>query len=136
MSIDFTSTRHGIDSQSQRCAKLIAAIIAQALRDLTERPSNGEILCSRNENGDAIRSISFFRSQRFLNYADLVGFSGKEFLKRLRFGSAPQKNDDKSKELGSKPHAVPANYLSAIDMRTIRQRLIWADFRSNTNAKT
>ena len=132
--IDFTSTR-GIDTQSQRCVRLLAAVIAQALKDLMEKPTSGEIKHSRNEDGDAIRSVAFFGSQTFFTYADLVGFSGKEFLNRLRFGGATQEYDFESEEWVSKSHAITTNYISETDLRTVRQRLLWAD-RSNTNAKT
>ena len=138
MSIDFTSTKNGIDSQAQRCVRLIAAVIAQALKDLAVMENHGEIKRERNENADAINSIIFFGGQKFLDYAALVGFSGEEFLKRILIGGTTQEYDEKSKEWVSKPHAIPANYLSAMEIRTIRQRFLWGDFanRRKINAKT
>lgn len=107
MSIDFLSTREGVDVQTQRCAKLIAAVIAQALKDLMLKPTAQERENRLNINSNAIRSVDFFRSKVFLQYAALIGMDGEEFMSHAIRGS------------------ISAKQISEADVRAIRARLRW-----------
>jgi len=107
MSIDFLSTRNGIDVQSQRCAQLVAAVIAQALKDLTQKPIAQERKNRMNIDPNAIRSVRFFKSALFLHYASLIGMDGREFLNRAIHGK------------------ISAKQMSEADVRAMRARLRW-----------
>lgn len=90
MSIDFLSTREGIDVQTERCAKLVAAVIAQALKDLMKKPTAQERKNRINTDPSAIRSVNFFKSKVFLQYSALIGMDGDEFMNRAKRGIFPQ----------------------------------------------
>ena len=107
MSIDFVSSRNGVDVQSQRCTRLIAAVIAQAIKDLTLRPTAQERNNRININPNAIRSVYFFKSKTFLDYAALIGMDGGEFMKRAVLGD------------------ISARNISEADVRAMRARLRW-----------
>jgi hypothetical protein len=107
MSIDFVSSRNGIDAQSQRCAQLIAAVIAQAVKDLTLKPIPQERKNRMNIDPNAIRSILFFKSNTFLRYADLIGMDGEDFIKHARLGN------------------ISERHISEADVRAMRARLRW-----------
>jgi len=123
MTIDFVSTREGVDVQSQRCARLVGAVIAQALKDLTERPLKDERINKINLNKNVIRSIYFFSSPAFINYAAMVGFDGKEFLDRILIGGTTTEYN--GEEWVTKVRKIPINGVSEMDLRTIRARLRW-----------
>lgn len=107
MSIDFLSTREGVDVQTQRCAKLVAAVIAQAIKDLTHKPTAQERKNRMNIDANAIRSVNFFKSKVFLQYAALIGMDGEEFMSRAIRGS------------------ISAKQISESDVRAMRARLRW-----------
>jgi hypothetical protein len=107
MSIDFVSSRSGVDAQSQRCAQLIAAVIAQAVKDLTLKPTPQERKNRINIDPNAIRSVRFFKSAVFLDYAALIGMVGEEFIKHAVRGD------------------ISARHMSEVDVRAMRARLRW-----------
>ena len=107
MSIDFVSSRNGVDAQSQRCAQLIAAVVAQALKDLTLKPTPQERKNRINIDSNAIRSVRFFKSKIFLDYAALIGMDGGEFMKHAVRGD------------------ISARHISEVDVRAMRARLRW-----------
>lgn len=107
MSIDFVSSRNGVDAQSQRCAQLIAAVIAQAVKDLTLKPTPQERKNRINIDPNAIRSVRFFKSATFLDYAALIGMDGGEFMKHAVRGD------------------ISARHISEVDVRAMRARLRW-----------
>ena len=123
MTIDFVSTRDGVDVQSQRCAKLVASIIAQALTDLMEKPMAKERTDKININADAVRSIRFFQSETFIQYAAMVGFDGREFLDRITVGGTTTEHN--GEEWVTKLRVIPKNYISEMGLRTIRARMRW-----------
>jgi hypothetical protein len=123
MTIDFVSTRDGLDIQSQRCARLIGAVIAQSLKDLMEKPSKEERVYKINLNKNAIRSIYFFKSQTFINYAAMVGFDGKEFLDRILIGGTTIEYN--GEEWVTKVRKISSSSISDMELRTIRARLRW-----------
>lgn len=107
MSIDFVSSRNGVDAQSQRCAQLVAAVIAQAVKDLTVKPTAQERKNRMNIDPNAIRSVRFFKSATFLDYAALIGMDGEEFMKHAVRGD------------------ISARHISEADIRAMRARLRW-----------
>ena len=123
MTIDFASTREGLDVQSQRCARLIGAVIAQALKDLMEKPTKDERIGKINLNKNVIRSIYFFNSQTFIDYAAMVGFDGKEFLDRILIGGTTIEYN--GEEWVTKMRKIPTSSISEMELRTIRARLRW-----------
>lgn len=107
MSIDFLSTREGIDVQTERCAKLVAAVIAQALKDLMKKPTAQERKNRINTDPSAIRSVNFFKSKVFLQYSALIGMDGDEFMNRAKRGD------------------ISSKQISEADVRVMRARLRW-----------
>lgn len=107
MSIDFVSTRQGVDIQSKRCAHLLSAVIAQALKDLMQKPTAQERKNRININPNVIRSISFFNSKTFVSYANLIGMDANEFMNRAVYGRISGKQ-------------IPES-----DVRIMRARLRW-----------
>lgn len=112
--VDFTSTQQGIDDQSARCARLVAAVIAQALRDLAIPINENEKKHGINLVGNAYESLKFFydSSSPFKQYAVMVGVEAKPFIDNL------ESRDYESQE-------VKHPYLKDRELRTIRRRLRW-----------
>jgi hypothetical protein len=75
--IDFVSTRHTTDSQTAACARLLAAVIAQAIKDASTPLNTDERRQRRNLNCEARQAIHFLfgRDSVFPLYASLVGSS-------------------------------------------------------------
>jgi hypothetical protein len=107
MSIDFLSTRTGVDVQSQRCAQLVSAVIAQAVKDLMQKPTAQERKNRMNIDPSAIRSVRFFKGATFLYYASLIGMDGVEFMNCALRGK------------------ISAKHISEADVRAMRARLRW-----------
>lgn len=114
--IDFVSTREGMDVQSARCARLLAAVIAQAIKDAAHPPNDTERK-ARGNSGHAYRAIKFlFESDGPMDvYANLIGTSGDEIRRALL----------------SDERLLPHSSFKAEDRRTIKTRHIW----SLTNSK-
>mgnify|MGYP006269017123 CR=1 FL=1 len=66
-----------------------------------------------NINENAIRSIKFFRSETFLQYAAFVGMDGKEFLRRMERGNFVKKG------------SLNKTQITEGDQRVIAARLRW-----------
>jgi hypothetical protein len=83
--IDFISSRTDIDDQTAACARLIAAVIAQAIRDACERPSNQEKHLELNRHVDALHAIDFLfnNASVFPRYAALIGASHESIRSAL-----------------------------------------------------
>jgi hypothetical protein len=64
--INFTSTQEGVDPQTAACARLLAAVIAQAIDDASSKGST---------NGDANAAIAwlFNEGTSFEAYATMIG---------------------------------------------------------------
>ena len=78
--IDFVSTQSNVDPQTQGCARLLAAVIADAIRGATESPWDHEVdkkqnIDSRFSNHDPLVSIWFLfnRDSPFDTYAKFIG---------------------------------------------------------------
>jgi hypothetical protein len=115
--VDFTSTSDGIDDQSKRSAQFLAAIIAQALRDLSISPSGEEKRDCRNYNANAYESLKFFFDQGtpFKHYAFMVGIDPESFIYNLQNRMFVDESPEKKK--------VP--YIHEKDMRVMRARIKW-----------
>lgn len=82
--IDLISTRDGVDAQSKRCAHLLAAVIAQAIKDAARRPTKDERKSRRNTR-HAYRSIKFLFEPNgpFEAYANLIGLTAESIREAL-----------------------------------------------------
>ena len=112
--VDFTSTQQGIDDQSARCARLVAAVIAQALRDLAIPINENERKHGMNLVANAYESLRFFYDENspFKQYAAMVGIEAKPFIYNLE-----TRDYDGQK--------VKHPFLKDRELRTIRRRLRW-----------
>lgn len=92
--IDLISTRDGVDVQSRRCAQLLAAVIAQAIKDAAHRPTKEERKNRRNTR-HAYRSIKFLfeKNGPFEAYSQLIGLTAESIrealLSRRRLNTMP-----------------------------------------------
>ena len=109
--MDLVSTRADVDAQTQGCARLLAAVIAKAVEDLTVAPTGKERKTATNLQTEPVRSVRFFRSKLFLYYAQLIGVSGEALLEHLVDREIMPLKKDK---------------LTTADYRIIRARLRWA----------
>ncbi len=114
--IDFMSTRLGIDEQSKRCAHFIAAILAQAVNDLSIPCNASEKRNRRNTCVDALASIRFFYEENspFKIYASAIGIDPQAFIYNLEHRSFNRNNDL------TKPKKP---YISDRDARIMRVRI-------------
>lgn len=108
--IDFVSTREGMDVQSARCARLLAAVIAHAIRDAAQKPNDSEKQ-ARGNSGHAYRAIRFLfePGTAFEVYAQLIGTSAEEIRRNL---------------LGN-DRLLPHSSFKAEDRRNIKIRYNW-----------
>lgn len=95
--IDFVSTRPDIDRYTASCAQLLAAVIAQAVRDACEPPSKKEKELEKNLNEDSITALLFLFSDdpvfapyqklmgpsKFKAYSELIGMSHEALRNEL-----------------------------------------------------
>lgn len=87
--IDFVSTRPGVDAQAARGAKLLAAIIADAVRQASKKPTRRELDAKRNfdaaEGSHPALSIWFLFDDEspFNQYAQLIGLSAPDMRAAL-----------------------------------------------------
>ena len=112
--IDFISTHPAIDNQTARCARLISAIIAQALRDLTIPVTENEKRHGINLVSNCYESLRFFYDENspFKTYAVMVGTEAKPILQNL------ENRDYESQK-------VKHPYLKDRELRTLRRRIRW-----------
>lgn len=82
--IDFVSTRDKIDVDTVRCARLLAAIIAQAIRDAAIKPTKDEKKFRRNHK-HAYLSMTFLFEPHgaFDVYAGLIGVDAESIRSAL-----------------------------------------------------
>lgn len=91
--IDFVSTRTTVDHQTQACARLLAAVISQAVQDAAIPFGNfnikGRIFdenkLKKNINSTARAAIQwlFFPGSTFPAYASLIGLNAKSIREHL-----------------------------------------------------
>lgn len=83
--IDLISTRPGTREEDARCAKLLAAVIAAAVQDASEAPSNEENKKQRNICKAACAAIHwlFDKESVFPLYCQLIGLEAESIRKAL-----------------------------------------------------
>ena len=108
--IDYVSTQAGIDSQSAACARMLAAVIAKALEDLSIKPTEKEWKNGVNLQAEPTRSVRFFKGKLVPHYAALIGMDANSFMYYLT-------------QEGKKGHR--GSRFDEMDYRTIRSRLRW-----------
>lgn len=122
--IEFTSTNTSIDTQTKRCAHLLAAVLSRALLDLMDRPTKAETRKRQNISGPALSSLRFFfgsDAPRFRAYSKLIGLDPDLFLTRLR---------------AANHYTVDKHRFSAVQVRAMRMRIAWFDRKCNADAMT
>ena len=120
--IEFTSTNTNIDTQTARCAHLLAAVLSRALLDLMDRPTKEETRKRQNTNGPALSSLRFFFGEdapRFRAYSKLIGLNPDVFLVRLREANF---------------YTVDQHRFSAVQIRAMRMRISWFDRKCSMDA--
>ncbi len=77
--IDFVSTRQTTDAQTAACARLLAAVIAQAIKDACKPMTADEKRKERNLDSEARQAIQFLfgADSVFPLYASLIGSSAE-----------------------------------------------------------
>ena len=85
MSIDFVSTRDGVDPETARGARLLVAVIAQAIRDASEPTTAPERERRANLSLHAVRALwwLFEPHPAFVCYAHLIGGEAKAITDAL-----------------------------------------------------
>lgn len=122
MSVDFVSTRASTDEELRGHARLLTAVIADALRTAGTKPYPGEVKAQRNmdfdtHQGDRHRSMWFLFSDEspFALYAALIGVDHQAIRDAL-LGQRPI-------ELG---HDTPASKMfTRAERRHVLQRYRW-----------
>ena len=120
---DFVSTHPAIETQAQRSAQLLAAVISRATADLMERPTTVERRKRININEDALSSLIFFfgkNNARFKNFARLIGMNPEAFLKRL--------------ETINSYDAGKGNKFTGSQLRALHLRVVWYKMRRGAEA--
>ncbi|NBS68731.1 hypothetical protein EBT31_07420 [bacterium] len=115
--VDFTSTQDGVDEQTKRCARLLASVIAQALKDIAIVPTSQEKHYGKNFNSHAYESLKFFYEEEspFKRYAYLVGIDPGSFIFHLENRAFT--------EVGPENTKIP--FLAERDLRVMRSRIKW-----------
>lgn len=120
---DLVSTHPAIETQAQRSAQLLAAVISKATADLMERPTTVERRKRINLNEDALSSLIFFfgkNNERFKNFARLIGMNPEAFLKRL--------------ETINSYDAGRGNKFTGSQLRALHLRVVWYKMRRGAEA--
>jgi hypothetical protein len=119
---DLVSTRDDVDPQTARCAQLLAAVIADAVRQAAQKPTGREQQLERNldseiSNYHPATSLWFlFDEESPLKiYAQHIGLSAKDLREALL-------SDRQLTEHAIKGHPAP---FSSFDRRTIKLRHRW-----------
>jgi len=115
---DLLSTHPDIESQAQRSAQLLAAVISRATSDLMERPTTVERRKRINLNEDALSSLTFFfgkNNERFKKFSRLIGMNPEAFLTQL----ATLRSYD----------AGRGNKFTGSQLRALHLRVVWYKMR-------
>lgn len=114
--IDFISTRTSTDPQTAACARLLTAVITQAIQDACTPMTTEERKQKKNLNTNARRAIRFLfgADSVFPLYAELIGVSHEA----IRFALL---NKAAEPQIAKKPLFTDA------DRRAIRVRLMLTD---------
>lgn len=110
---DFVSTRSEVDSDTQACARVLMAAIAQATRDLAQAPTKDEQKLEENRLRDVVSSLEFFFGKNqpiFRLYCDMIGMGADTYLEHLQTG---------------RPANVAHPLYTEQDFRAFRVRIKW-----------
>jgi len=126
--IDLVSTRNETPDQVASCARLLAAVIGQAISDASKKRS--KIERRENKNLDAIGAIHFLfgKEQTFDHYASLIGIDADDIRRSLTsnrpwkalFVESHGMDKRKKPKKGRKPLGF---VFSEMDRRRLRYRL-------------
>lgn len=114
--IDFISTHPSADQQTVACARLLTAIIAQAIEDASNKKS------TTADNYNAINWL-FNKSSTFTRYAELIGGDAEKIRRALL--SLPSENEQKNNYFdASKRRYLRASYLKWLEKKKIEQKIL------------
>jgi hypothetical protein len=120
--IDLVATRNTTDTQTAACARLLTAVITQAVRDACKPMNAKEKAAQRNLDGDARTAISFLfgTDSVFPLYANLIGSSAES----IRFALLNKPQD--VSPLGSR-------LFTDMDRRVLGGRMRWREASSQVH---
>lgn len=112
--IDFVSTRQTTDAQTAACARLLAAVIAQAIKDACKPMTADEKRKEKNLDSEARQAIQFLfgTDSVFPLYASLIGSSAES----IRFALLNKAEDMVQ---------VASRSFSDMDRRVLKGRMRW-----------
>jgi hypothetical protein len=116
--INFTSTQEGVDPQTAACARLLAAVIAQAIDDASSKGST---------NGDANAAIAwlFNEGTSFEAYATMIGANAQAMREAMLAPHQETGIDPKhSKFDESKRRRLRLNYLAWMARKNAQKKLM------------
>jgi hypothetical protein len=122
--IDFVSTRQTTDAQTAACARLLAAVIAQAIKDACKPMTADEKRKEKNLDSEARQAIQFLfgTDSVFPLYASLIGSSAES----IRFALLNKAEDMVQ---------VASRSFSDMDRRVLKGRMRWRGEFMQPNAK-
>ena len=118
--IDFVSTHPSADPQTVACAHLLAAIIAQAIDDASNKQSSG---------ADANAAIVFLFDERsiFPHYAELIGANAQTIREALLAPHVESEVKPIKPRFGESHRRIfKANYLRWIERKNAEQKALAA----------
>lgn len=114
--IDFISTHPSADQQTVACARLLTAIIAQAIEDASNKKS------TTADNYNAINWL-FNKSSTFTRYAELIGGDAEKIRRALL--ALPSENEQKNNYFdASKRRYLRASYSKWLEKKKIEQKIL------------
>jgi len=122
--IDFVSTRQTTDAQTAACARLLAAVIAQAIKDACKPMTADEKRKEKNLDSEARQAIQFLfgTDSVFPLYASLIGSSAES----IRFALLNKAEDMVQ---------VASRSFSDMDRRVLKGRMRWRGEFMQPNAE-
>ncbi len=114
--IDFISTHPSADQQTVACARLLTAIIAQAIEDASNKKS------TTADNYNAINWL-FNKSSTFTRYAELIGGDAEKIRRALL--ALPSENEQKNNYFDAgKRRYLRASYSKWLEKKKIEQKIL------------
>lgn len=114
--IDFISTHPSAEQQTVACARLLTAIIAQAIEDASNKKS------TTADNYNAINWL-FNKSSTFTRYAELIGGDAEKIRRALL--ALPSENEQKNNYFdASKRRYLRASYSKWLEKKKIEQKIL------------
>ncbi len=114
--IDFISTHPDAHPQTAACGRLLAAVIAQAIDDASNKN------CGMADNAAAV-SWLFEKGSRFEKYAALIGADAEAIREALL--APPSKNEPKNSRFDEgKRRYLRASYVKWLERKAAEQRVL------------